>query len=290
MKRRADLVALVSVVWLGAYAWPSAASAQPLGAFRWQLVPYCNVITLNVAVQGTVFTLDGYDDQCGAGQRASVVGTAFPNPDGTIGIGLNVVVAPGGAFVHIDARISLSSLGGPWRDSSGNSGTFAFGMAGDASPGSPPRPVPANGIAPGSITAAQIAPAAIGAHQINVGEVQRRVGEACPAGQFIRAINADGTVVCGLGAQPSQVPTITSVAGHGISGELIDPFAACPQGTRVIGGGYAGVRHNGASRVLGSFPNIGEGDTTGWSVFLLVNVPDGYGDGMVVYAICLPTQ
>ncbi len=60
------------------------AAAQPLGMFTWQLQPYCNVLTLAVVQNGTtMFTLDGIDDQCGAGP-ASAVGTAFLKPDGMV--------------------------------------------------------------------------------------------------------------------------------------------------------------------------------------------------------------
>ena len=51
------------------------ADAQPLGTFRWQLQPYCNVVTVTVIQQGAVYTMDGYDDQCGAAQRAPLVGS-----------------------------------------------------------------------------------------------------------------------------------------------------------------------------------------------------------------------
>ena len=85
----------------------ASANAQSLGTFRWQLQPFCNVVTVNVTQQGAVYTADGYDDQCGAAQRAPLVGLATPNPDGTIGFGLHVVTVPGGLGVHIDARITL---------------------------------------------------------------------------------------------------------------------------------------------------------------------------------------
>ncbi len=117
------------------------AEAQSLGAFRWQLQPFCNVVVVNVTQQGAVYTADGYDDQCGAAQRAPLVGLATPNPDGTIGFGLHVVTVPGGRSVHIDARITLAGLSGSWTDSEGNSGTFAFGAA----TGGSPRPAPAAG-------------------------------------------------------------------------------------------------------------------------------------------------
>lgn len=61
--------------------------AQPVGTFRWQQQPYCNVLTLNVVQAGGVYHLDGYDDQCGAQTLASAVGMAFPNPNGTIAWG-----------------------------------------------------------------------------------------------------------------------------------------------------------------------------------------------------------
>ncbi len=126
-----------------------AAEAQSIGTFSWQLQPFCNVVTVNVTQQGGVYTLDGYDNQCGAPQRAPLVGLGTPNPDGTIGFGLHVVTVPGGRGLQIDARITLAALGGSWSDSAGNSGAFAF----NASTGGSPRPaptVPGSAIAPGS--------------------------------------------------------------------------------------------------------------------------------------------
>ncbi len=115
----------IAIVALGT----SSASAQFIGAFSWQLQPYCNVLTLNVTQQGGIFTLDGFDDQCGAATRASATGVAFPNPDGTIGIGLAIVVTPGSTPVHVDATISLATVSGTWRDSLALAGTFGFNSA-----------------------------------------------------------------------------------------------------------------------------------------------------------------
>ncbi len=127
---------------------PLVASAQTIGAFRWQLQPYCNVITLTVSQMGGVFALDGYDDQCGASQRASVAGTAFFNPDGSIGFGLAIVVTPTGTPLHVDVTVSLATLGGTWRDSTGASGMLAFNPGAVA--GSP-RPAPIGSFARGLI-------------------------------------------------------------------------------------------------------------------------------------------
>lgn len=107
----------------------SLAGAQSLGAFKWQLQPYCNILTLNVTQTGGTYALDGFDDQCGASTRASAKGTAFLNPDGTIGLGLSIVTTPGGTPIHVDATISLATLSGSWRDSHYLSGDFAFGAS-----------------------------------------------------------------------------------------------------------------------------------------------------------------
>ncbi len=56
---------------------PRTAAAQPLGTLRWQLQPYCNVISVVVTGIGGIFSLQGTDDNCGAPRQASVVGTAF---------------------------------------------------------------------------------------------------------------------------------------------------------------------------------------------------------------------
>jgi hypothetical protein len=68
------------------------------------------------------------------------VGLAFPNPDGSVGLGLTTVTTPGGTPVHIDARITLAALGGTWSDSGGLSGTFVFTPG--AGTGGAPRPQP----------------------------------------------------------------------------------------------------------------------------------------------------
>jgi hypothetical protein len=134
--------------------------AQSLGSFSWQLQPFCNNLTVNVTQQGALFTVDGYDDQCGAPQRAPLAGVATQNPDGTIGFGLHIVTVPGGRGVDVDARISLGSLSGPWSDSAGNAGVFAFNARTAGSPRPLPT-IPAAALTPGSVTAAQLAPAAV---------------------------------------------------------------------------------------------------------------------------------
>lgn len=186
-------VLVLAVLALGVW-WAAPASAQPLGSYRWQLQPYCNIITVTVVQQGGQYQLDGQDDQCAAAEKASVVGLAFQNPNGTIGFGLTVVTAPAGTPVHVAATISITTLSGTWHDSSGNSGSFTFtpgaGTLGSA------RPMLPGGIPPLSITNLQIANNTIGAAQINSAEVQARITGSCPANQAIAAVGIGGTVTC----------------------------------------------------------------------------------------------
>lgn len=131
ISRALSLVALVALA-------PQLVSAQLLGAFRWQLQPHCNIVTVAVTQSGNVFELEGTDDQCGGGPAASASGTAFMNPDGSVGFGLAIVAAPSGTPVHVEASISLSTLNGTWHDSTGASGPFVFTPG--AGSGGNPRP------------------------------------------------------------------------------------------------------------------------------------------------------
>lgn len=172
----------------------SSARGQSIGQFSWQLQPYCNVVTVNVTQNGGVYTLDGFDTQCGAPQRAPVTGLATPNPDGTIGFGFTVVASPAGTPVHVAARISLATLSGTWNDSGGASGAFAFA----ANTGGAPRPAAA-------LAGAQLVPGSIGVAQVNTAQVQARITGLCPAGQFAIRVNADGSLDCDVPVAPSPV-------------------------------------------------------------------------------------
>jgi hypothetical protein len=131
--RRATLAGAIVGV-LGAVAGPAA--AQPLGTFSWQLQPYCNRVTFTVTQNGAVFTLDGFDDRCGATARAAAAGVAVLNPNGSVSLGFTVV-APDGALL-VDATINPSTLGGTWRDDRLDGGSFVF----NASAPGDPRPGP----------------------------------------------------------------------------------------------------------------------------------------------------
>lgn len=76
------------------------------------------------------------------------------------------------------------------------------------------------GLAGGPITTSgtiSIAPGGVGSVQINPAEVQARVSTACGAGQFVRAIGADGVPTCA--ADVVGTGTVTSVqTGAGLQG------------------------------------------------------------------------
>jgi hypothetical protein len=244
---------VVGLIALVATATSSIAEAQSLGAFSWQLQPFCNRVTVTVVQTGTSYTLDGYDDQCGAAQRAPVNGVATLNPNGTIQFGFTTVVS-GGLPVHVTAQVTLPSASGTWQDNLGNSGTFAIGGSAAGSPRPAPSPtsvpdgsittaklaagavdstklaagavdttkiaanaVDATKVAAGAVTATKIASGAVGAAAINENEVQRRVSSACPTGQLMTAVNVDGTVTCAVdGAGTGDITGVT--AGAGLSG------------------------------------------------------------------------
>jgi hypothetical protein len=180
-------------------------SAQTIGAFRWQLQPFCNVLTLSVRVDGTVYTLDGYDDQCGAAERAGVAGIAYLNADGSIGMGLSSLTVPGIEPLALTARLQLASLNGTWSDSAGNNGTFAF-TPNDGT-GGPPRSVPSGGIRPASITAEQIAPTVVGGDEIAAGAIASN--------------HLEPSLVASLAPlTATQIGTGAVTAGHLVSGAV----------------------------------------------------------------------
>jgi hypothetical protein len=69
---------------------------------------------------------------------------AFPQLNGTIGLGLTIVGSPDGSPVHIDATINLATLSGTWRDSAGHTGAFVSTPGAGA--GGSPRPASQRGL------------------------------------------------------------------------------------------------------------------------------------------------
>lgn len=101
--------------------------AQVLGTFRWNLAPFCNVVTVTVTQHGGAFTVIGTDDQCGLQPATPVDGTwalvSAGSVTGTLfGTGNNTSAD----LLFTKVTFSTGTLNGTWVDSVGNSGTFTF--------------------------------------------------------------------------------------------------------------------------------------------------------------------
>ena len=179
-----------------------------LGRFAGSCSRYCNVVTLSVTEAGGVYTLDGFDDQCGAATRAPLTGTAAPNPDGTVELGFGIVTSPDAVPVHVAVAINTTTLGGTWTDSAGHTGAFAFTPG--SGTGGEPRP-------PGG---------AIGAMAVNPEQVQLRVSGTCPNGEYVERINQDGSLTCGA-TSTTGIPSIIITATGGL-------FASTTSGTATL--------------------------------------------------------
>lgn len=214
MVSRFGRMTLVALALLAATALEG--QAQSLGTFRFQLQPYCNVVVVTITQNGSVYTLDGYDDQCGATQRASVVGMALLNPDGTVGLGMTIVAAPGGTPTQVYATASPVTGNGSWRDGAGASGSFI--LTPGASTGGSLRPIPPSGLPDGSVTSAKILDGTVSASDINAAQVQQRVAGACPTGQLMTGVNQDGTVACQAVTSSSGGDITAVIAGPGLQG------------------------------------------------------------------------
>ncbi len=119
MKRIVMTLTAAASMWL-----PMEANGQTIGTFRWQLSPFCNVLTLTVVLQGSVYQLVGTDDGCGgAGNIMPVTGTAFQQGPGvTMGL---TAVSPGGGARSLSASVNLTNFNGTWSDGD-DSGTLTF--------------------------------------------------------------------------------------------------------------------------------------------------------------------
>ena len=204
----------------------TTAPAQLFGTLRWQLQPYCNILALSVSYQREVYTLVGTDDRCGAAQAASARGVAFLNRDGTIGVGLTSV-APGGIAIHLDATVTISSLSGTWRDSSGNLGTLSPTSASRNS-GARRLEVAPGLFANGTVTSAQLAADAVTAADLAANAVSsRHVVDGSLTGADVAPASITSTALApnavGAGQITSNAVDGTAIADDSLTGMDLAP-------------------------------------------------------------------
>lgn len=133
------IVALAVIALTALMATPAA--AQTIGTFRWQLLPYCNVVSITVIQAGSLFQLIGTDDVCGQGQMPLHGSAVAAGSDVRMGFSIAI---PGGRTSQVTSTVSLGTLAGDWDDESANGGSFAF-LAGAPTPGLTLRPIPGIG-------------------------------------------------------------------------------------------------------------------------------------------------
>jgi hypothetical protein len=226
------------------------ATAQSVGTFRWQLQPYCNVLTLAVTQVGSAYRVEGRDDVCGAGKSASAIGTAYPNPDGSIGFGITVVPAEGPA-VQLTASITLAGFNGTWRDSEGNAGTFIFTPGSSA--GGAARPLfkptlPGVNLGGGLVMTPNVGPGGEPTRVLSVNE------EFIRAAARVRFVNDN----VGLGASALAAVSNASVntaVGTGALQSTINGEANAAFGWRAMAGNTSGS-NNVAAGMLALWGNI----------------------------------
>jgi len=119
-------VAVVMALVVGWRAPVQAENPVDIGRFAWRLAPGCEVIVLQVSHSRDIFALHGFGelDLCGDPRRLPAHGTLFITRDGAIAMGVTMLF-PGNP-IHVNARLDLATISGPWSDNLGNAGTLMF--------------------------------------------------------------------------------------------------------------------------------------------------------------------
>jgi hypothetical protein len=185
-------------------------------------------------VPRTAITASPYALGAVAALANSVTGTSIV--DGSVQAGDIAAGAVGTTQVNatqVQRRVIGTCAASQGVQSIGQDGTVVCGTFGTGTiTGVTAGPGLTGGGASGSV-ALGIAAGGVGSAQINPDQVQTRVASSCPSGQTIRAINADGTVVCGgpaLECSNTPIATFSIPAG----GQTFFNNPACPAGFTAV--------------------------------------------------------
>jgi hypothetical protein len=130
------LVVLGVLATLAVIASPERASAQVIGTFSWQLVPYGSQIVVTVTQVGSSYDLRGIESQCGNVKALPVTGIAVPQANGEVLFGLTSINERGRGL-HTFARINTTDFNGFYSDNAGNVGQQFKFNPGNTCPGGP---------------------------------------------------------------------------------------------------------------------------------------------------------
>ena len=95
-----------------------SAQAQVLGTFYWQLQPLGSVLNLTVTQKGSIFSIEGFEAQCGGNLSLPVTGLAIPQANGTFFFGLTSINETGSGL-HTRAYVNPGTFNGTWADNTG---------------------------------------------------------------------------------------------------------------------------------------------------------------------------
>lgn len=261
MRTRIAALTLLTTTAVGPWA-DVALRAQTLGTFSWQLQPYCNRVTVTLVQSGSVYLLNGWDDNCGASVRSAATGVATPNPDGSFTVGVTINGPSSNAAPLVSARVTLPGGSGLWTDSAGLTGTFVLdgaasglgprpaaslpsGPPGPAGPAGPAGPVGPSGPAGPVGVAGATGPAGPGGATGPAGPAGPigAVGPSGPPG----AVGAPGATGPAGPAGPPGTDALTKAAGQ------VCPVNTQLQGFTVDGHPLCAVAGSGADLACSSY-------------------------------------